>query len=197
MFNKEITTYDGSLLHQRFAYKFFRKDVYALGNIMAFRGSMDVKENLVDLEDALNNDFIHSEDAIQFVWELPNVDRFGGVCFQRLFVTSVANILHKYTGLPIEVDGDDIKINKEFTGKNSIIIPQGKASVSICHEVNGASLGHLGINIKAGNKAPVFAYSTEMNDEVLMAFVRDVIQMFYETLDDLFVAHVKTAILNK
>lgn len=195
MYRTDITTYDGSLIHQRFAYRYFRDQVYPLGNIVAFRGSMEVKENLVDLEDALNNDFIHSEDAIQFVWELPNVDRFAGVCFQRLFNTAVANILHKLTQLPIEVDGDDIKVNKEFTGAGGIIVPKGKASVSICHEVNGANLGHLGINIKAGNKAPVFAYSTNMDDETIAAFVRDVVNAFYAMLDDIFIATSKTAIL--
>lgn len=195
MYRTDITTYDGSLIHQRFAYRFFRDQVYPLGNIVAFRGSMEVKENLVDLEDALNNDFIHSEDAIQFVWELPNIDRFAGVCFQRLFNTNVANILHRHTGLPIEVNGDDIKVNKEFTGAGGIIVPKGKASVSICHEVNGANLGHLGINIKAGSKAPVFAYSTEMDDETIKLFARDVITSFYEMLDDIFIATSKTAIL--
>lgn len=195
MFRKDITTYDGSLIHQRFAYRYFRDKVYPLGNIMAFRGSMEVKENLVDLEDVLNNDFIYSADAIQFVWELPNVDRFGGVCFQRLFNTAVANILHKYTQLPIEVDGDDIKINKEFTGQGGIIIPKGKASVSICHEVNGANIGHLGINIKAGSKAPAFAYSTNMDDETIELFVNEALNTFYAMLDDIFVAESKTAIL--
>ena len=195
MFNTEITTYDGSLLHQRFAYRYFRKDVYPLGNILAFRGSMDVKENLVDLEDVLANDFIHSEDAIQFCWELPNVDRFGGVCFQRLFNTQVGGILQRLTGLPVEVDGDDIRILKEFTGPGGIIIPKGKASVSISHEVNGANLGHLGINIKAGSKAPPFAYSTNMDQATITAFVNEVCTLFYTLLDDVFVACSKTAIL--
>jgi len=195
MFNSDITTYDGSLLHQRFAYRYFRKDVYPLGNILAFRGSMDVKENLVDLEDVLANDFIHSEDAIQFCWELPNVDRFGGVCFQRLFNTQVGGILQRLTGLPVEVDGDDIRILKEFKGPGGIIIPKGKASVSISHEVNGANLGHLGINIKAGPKAPPFAYSTNMDNETINVFVNEVCTLFYELCDQIFVACSKTAIL--
>ena len=195
MFRTEITSYDGSLIHQRFAYKYFRKDAYPLGNIISFRGPMNVTTNLVDLEDALNEDYIYSEDAVQFCWELPNVDRFGGVCFQRLFNTAVGSILGHIIKEPVEVDGDDIRVAKEFTGHGGIIVPKGKASVSICHEVNGASLGHLGINIKAGNKAPSFAYSTNMEDQQVNHFINNVVGTFYEMVDDIFIATSKTAII--
>ena len=58
--------YDGKLIHDRFAYKFFRKNVSPAGNIVAFRAPMYVKEELIDLEDTLSNDFIHSQDSINF-----------------------------------------------------------------------------------------------------------------------------------
>lgn len=199
MFNKEITHYDGSLIHQRFAYRYFGKQVHHLGNIMAFRGSMEVTDNLVDLEDALKNDYIYSEDAIQFVWELPNVCRFGAVCFQRLFAAKVAQLLWE-EGVPgVSIEGDDIMVNNEFVSDHhSLVLPKGKASVSICHEVNGASLGHLAVNISAGAKAPAFAYSTRdvLGDtDKLMKFTNNVINEFYGMIDDIFVATSKTAIL--
>lgn len=196
MYNTEIKSYDGSLIHQRFAYKYFRKKVNPLGDIMAFRGSMDVTSNLVDLEDVLNNDFIHSDDAIQFVWEIPNLDRFGAVCFQRLFIAQVAQILYS-NGIPkITLEGDDIMVENEFVSDHhGLVLPRGKASVSICHEVNGATLGHLGININAGPKAPAFAYSTRMSDQVVLSFTNDVIQEFYSMIQDIFIATSKTAII--
>ena len=55
--------YNGELIHDRFAYKFFRKDVSPYGNIVAFRAPMYVNDNLIDLEDTLAKDFIHSDDA--------------------------------------------------------------------------------------------------------------------------------------
>ena len=53
MIIKEIKTYDGVLLHSRFAYKYFKSKVLPIGNIIAFRGSANVEtEGLIDQEDA-------------------------------------------------------------------------------------------------------------------------------------------------
>ncbi len=84
--------YDGNLIHNRFAYEYFRKDVSPYGNIVAFRAPMYVKDALIDLEDTLSNDFIHSQDAINFCWEIPGLCPFGAVSFQRLFNKAIANI---------------------------------------------------------------------------------------------------------
>ena len=48
--------YDGSLIHSRFAYRFFNKEVSPYGNIVAFRAPMFVSDNLIDLEDSLTKD---------------------------------------------------------------------------------------------------------------------------------------------
>ena len=64
-----IKSYDGNLLHSRFAYKFFRDQTLPIGNIIAFRAPMHVEaEGMIDSEDVLNNDFIYSDDAINFLW---------------------------------------------------------------------------------------------------------------------------------
>ena len=89
----EQDIYDGSLIHNRFAYEYFRKDVSPVGNIVAFRAPMEVKDNLIDLEDTLTDDFISSKDAINFCWEIPNMCPLGAVSFQRLFNTAVAQII--------------------------------------------------------------------------------------------------------
>ena len=59
--------YDGSLIHGRFGYKIFRKNYNPLGVIHITRGNMDVKDNLIDLEDKLTNDFIYSDDALSIL----------------------------------------------------------------------------------------------------------------------------------
>ena len=50
--------YDGKLIHDRFAYKFFRKEVSPYGNIVAFRAPMYVEDALIDLEDSKYTSFI-------------------------------------------------------------------------------------------------------------------------------------------
>ena len=87
------SVYDGKLIHERFAYKYFRKDVSPYGNIVAFKAPMYVSDALIDLEDSLSNDFIHSQDSINFCWEIPNLCPLGAVSFQRLFNTAIGNIL--------------------------------------------------------------------------------------------------------
>ena len=80
MIINDIKVYDGNLLHSRFAYKYFRKNTLPIGNIIAFRAPMHVEAaGMIDSEDILNGDFIYSEDAINFLWEIPNLDPFGAV----------------------------------------------------------------------------------------------------------------------
>jgi len=183
--------YNGDLIHSRFAYKFFRKKVLPIGNIVAFRAPMEVTINLIDLEDSLSQDYIYSDDAINFCWEIPNLCPLGAVAFQRLLNTQIANILsQKYIKKPIEVDGDDLIVHAEHT-QGGIVQSKGKSSVSITVSKNNVALGHTGINIVAGKKAPAFAYSTNLTTEQAELFMKDVIEMFYELADDLFVATTK------
>ena len=90
MIVSDIEVYDGNLLHNRFAYKFFRNKVLPIGNILAFRAPMLVEaEGMIDEEDVIKNEFIYSDDAINFLWEIPGMDDFGAVAYQRLFNTSI------------------------------------------------------------------------------------------------------------
>jgi len=188
----DIKNYDGKILHSRFAYKYFRDRTLPIGNIIAFRSPMHVEaEGMIDTEDVLNNDFIYSQDAINFLWEIPYLDPFGAVSWQRLFNTQIANILSfKYIKVPIEVDGDDLIVHKEHT-QGGVTQMKGKCSVSITYSKNNVALGHTGINITAGKKAPAFAYSTNLNDAEAEAFMKDVIELFYKMNEDIFIATTK------
>jgi hypothetical protein len=186
--------YDGSLIHSRFAYTYYRDQYVPTGNIVSFRGKMNVTTNLIDKEDLLNNDFIFSQDAVNFCWEIPNMCAFGGVAFQRLFCTYTANILFNIINKSIQdssklisftVIGDDIMV---LVGENTY----QKASVSISTRKDGAVLGHLGINIVAGNRAPQFAYSTNLSDEQVEEFIKAVESTFFDITRSMFIATTKT-----
>jgi hypothetical protein len=187
-----IQNYDGNLLHSRFAYKFFRERTLPIGNIIAFRSPMLVEaEGMIDSEDVLNNDYIYSDDAINFLWEIPNLDQFGAVAYQRLLNTQIANILsNKYIKAPIEVDGDDLIVHQEHN-QGGVTQMKGKCSVSITYSKNNIALGHTGINITAGKKAPAFAFSTNLTDEQVESFMKDVIDVFYHMNEDIFLATTK------
>jgi hypothetical protein len=179
--------YGGVEIHDRFAYKFFKKSVSPLGNIVSFIAPMLVTDNLIDLEDSLNKDYIYSDMAMNFIMEIPNKGIWGGVLFQRLLNAQVGSLLcSKYLETEGYVDGDDIMINTEFGPK--------KASVSIAAEKNGAVLIHLGININAGPKAPDFAYSTNLSEEKAIDFMTEVEGIFNEILQDVHVATTKIVV---
>lgn len=193
MILEDIKVYDGVMLHKRFAYKYFRKKCLPIGNIIAFRAPAKVEtDGLIDQEDALSNDFIYSEDMIHFLYEIPLItESFGAIAYQRLFNTNIANILSsKFLKAPIEVDGDDLMVHKEFT-QGGVTQTKGKCSVSIVHVKDAAALGHTGINVVAGKKAPAFAFSTNLSDIDVHNFMGEVINSFYQMNDDIFIASTK------
>lgn len=183
--------YNGDLIHDRFAYKFFRKEVSPYGNIVAFRAPMYVSDNLIDLEDTLANDYIFSEDAINFCWEIPNLCPLGAVAFQRLFNTTIAGMLGQLIQKPINMDGDDVMVTDEFIGSDSKKRTEGKVSVSITYSKEDIALGHTGINVQAGKKAPGFAYSSNLNDSQIEAFMEAVIKAFELEVKDQWIATTK------
>jgi len=186
--------YNGDFIHKRFAYEQFRKEVSPVGNIVAFRAPMDVTENLIDLEDTLSNDFIASKDAINFCWEIPNLCPFGAVSFQRLLNTEIAKFLSKRIGAPIEMDGDDLMVQKTFVGSDGEEREEGKVSVSITYSLENVAVGHTAINIDAGADAPGFAFSSLLSDEQATEFMTEVIDYFNSEVKDQFVATTKIVV---
>ena len=55
MIVRDIETYDGNLLHHRFAYAYFRQKTLPIGNIIAFRSPMHVEaEGMINNDGVLN-----------------------------------------------------------------------------------------------------------------------------------------------
>jgi hypothetical protein len=67
----------------------------------------------------------------------------------------------------------------------------GKASVSITKVTDGVALGHLGLNINAGPKAPSFAFSLFLNDSDVDILATRVRYIFMDILTDCFIATTK------
>lgn len=190
----EQPIYNGDLIHKRFAYQFFKKDVSPYGNIIAFKAPMFVSDNLIDLEDSLSKDYIFSDDAINFCWEIPNLCSFGAVAFQRYFNTIIANFLSGIINKPIEMKGDDLMVHDKFIGSDKTEREVGKVSVSITYSKDGVAIGHTGININAGKKAPGFAYSTKMSDQQAELFMSSVIEHFNSEVKDIQIATTKVIV---
>lgn len=187
--------YSGEQIHSRFAYKILRDKMSPTGDIFAFRAPMDVKTNLIDLEDKLNNDYIWSDDALNFIWEIPNLCPIGAVAFQRLLCTQAAQHLSEYIKKPIEVDGDDFMVHdSDGFLQRGLIQTKGKASVSITYSKENVAIGHMAINITAGDKAPNFAYSTKLTDERADTYMYGVCNTFYNMTKDIWIAANKITV---
>ena len=185
--------YDGSFIHTRFAYKYYRDRVLPIGNIVSFIAPVEVTLNLIDLEDSLEKDYIFSESMVNFCWEIPNLDPFGAVCFQRLFNTAIANTLYKIINKPIEMKGDDIMVHAEHN-QGGIVQQKGQASVSITYSKDNVAIGHTGVNITAGKSAPAFAFSTKLTPEQAEKFQKSVNEQFYQMVDNIFIATTKVIV---
>jgi len=136
-------TYTGAELHHAFAYE----EAFQLGpTISFFIGPAEVKEHLVDLEDALHDDFIKSERMVHFIIEIPNISIQETVVWQRFFIRLIAEkLIKEVEGVDIEIDGDDLMVEGQ------------KLSVSIATLSQFSGLIHVGINVHVGAGCPVDA----------------------------------------
>jgi len=190
LLNRGADYYNGAAISDRFGYTMFRKDVRRVGNIVAFVSPCKVVADfMVDQEDLLSNDFIYSDKMIHFLIEIPDLDLWGGVFFQRYFNTQIGFILSEYlpNGHNVRMKGDDILVNYIKDGNEYL----QKASVSIAKQKNGAVLIHTGINIEAGPTAPSFAYSTGLDEEQATLFIEECIRACNDILHDTFIATCK------
>ena len=122
-----------------------------------------------------------------------NMNVMGLVLNILLFIYLVFlgdNIIQK----PISVEGDDLMVQDEFVGNDEKVRKAGKVSVSITYSKDNVSLGHTGINIIAGDKAPGFAYSSNLNKKQVEYFMTSVIDYFNSEVQDQFVATTKVIV---
>jgi hypothetical protein len=190
----EHPIYNGDLIHSRFAYRFYNKEVSPYGNIVAFRAPMFVSDNLIDLEDSLTKDYIFSDDAVNFCWEIPNLCPIGAVAFQRLLNTAIANVLSHIIQRPIQMKGDDLMVHDKFLGSDKTEREVGKVSVSITYSKDNVAIGHTGINVNAGKKAPGFAYSSNLSDDQIEVFIAKVVTYFNNEIKDIQLATTKVIV---
>ncbi|MFM7390397.1 MAG: DUF366 family protein [Vampirovibrionales bacterium] len=136
--------YTGDALANHWIYKNFG----ILGDtIVAFHGPCTVNlEKMVDLEDVLNDDHIHSQHMLHFIVEVFGASLREGVLLQRLYTSILQHKLNDLLdGHLVERRGDDLFVQQTK-----------KLSVSICTVSPTSILIHTGLNID-GEGAPVEA----------------------------------------
>lgn len=159
-FINEELPYTGVELAPHWIYKNFG----ILGNAaVAFVGPCNVTQNdMVDLEDVLNDDFIYSKKMLNFIIEIFGIPLQEGVLLQRLFTTILQDRLNQIADHGIKRRGDDLFYQETQ-----------KLSVSICTVSPTSILIHTGLNIDASG-APVEA--SGLTSELGMSNAKDIEQ---------------------
>lgn len=175
--------YDGDQLTSLFNYKISKQ---VGDSIVAFKGEMDVtQDHMVDIEDVINNDYIYSPRAVNFIIELFDISLEATVLYQRAFMDIIAHNLELayFIGLAnyeVELDGDDIFIT--LPGKM-----RGKLSVSIATVSKISGLIHTGLNLELNEKVPVLAacLSDFLSEEKINTLIEAVTKEFSEFVEDI------------
>jgi hypothetical protein len=147
-------TYDGTQLRHLFNYE---QTGYIGDSIYSFIGPMELKETLVDMEDVLNNDFIWSPLAVNFIVQMFNISIETMVLYQRWLMYIITDTVREFSfrvspedDKRIYLNGDDIMV----IYREPECIPR-KLSVSIATGNANSGLIHSGINLKVDSKIPV------------------------------------------
>lgn len=136
--------YTGKELRNHWIYRNFG----ILGDaVVAFSGPCEVdRDNMVDLEDILNDDYIYSKKMLNFIVEIFGITLQEGVLLQRLFSSIIQDRIKGFNpDAAIKRRGDDLFFQET-----------AKLSVSICTVSPTSILIHTGLNIDAQG-APVEA----------------------------------------
>ena len=162
--------YDGAQLCPHWIYKKFN----LLGDsIVSFVGEVEVKlTEMVDIEDVINNEPIYSKKMLNFIIEQFNLELETMVCYQRLFISVIKEVLEEMNFF-VTRDGDDLFFDNR------------KLSVSIATKSTTSCLIHTGLNIiKEG--APVSASDlSEIGIKDIKEFAQKIMQKYKNELESI------------
>ena len=183
MIQHNIEKYDDIFLNQKFANKYMGDQrTLRIGNIISFIAPVSV---------TIENKKYNSDESINFCLEIPEISNYAGVCFQRLFITNVANILAvKYFNEPFEIQNNDIIIKREHKngGINQV---DGVVSLNQIRNINGAILIYLGLYNHAGLNSQPRAYSLHLDEDVAIKIMDSVNENFYHLANGIFLSTAK------
>lgn len=110
--------YECGLITQQFAYRLLKDEVSPLGDICCFNAPIQIGS-------------LGIEEAIILIGELPNMNMYGAVCFQRLYATQLGSLLSMLTG-------------KEYYVEDSCLLTDGlQVSISILNKVKDSVVFHM------------------------------------------------------
>lgn len=153
--------YECSLIKKKFAYHVFEEELQTLGNIVNFVAPTKIGPLTFDK-------------CCVIAYEIPNIDIFAGVCFQRLYAAQLGTILTQYTG------------HETYVYDGHLLVENKQCSIVINNKVKDVVLTHilLPLEIKENNQQ-LFTLSFE--EEKLQQFLDEVTGSFHSILRSVFI----------
>jgi hypothetical protein len=150
--------YSCTFNEKKFGYALLREQMSPFGNIISFKDKITIGP-------------LHFKDSLIFCIELPNVNMYGAVCFQRLFSTLLGSLLSEL-------------VRKEvFVNEGCIFIEEKQSSISLINSVKSSGLVH--IIFPCENSKSEF-YSLSCTDFELEDFQKKSIDSFHQLTRSIF-----------
>ncbi len=174
-FSPKDRPYRGPELRSHFCW-----DVFGIAGdaVVAFVGECRVEiADLVDLEDARNQDPIYSPRMVHFLGEHFGVPLREGVFRQRFLCRLAAELLADH-GIAAKVQGDDVYVD------------QRKATVSVATASPVSVVMHLGVNVETKG-VPVPAFGLAEAGVSAQPFAEELLRRYAAEIDDVHHATTK------
>ena len=151
------------------SYEYFKENTLPIGNMGWTIGKF-------------YTDHTKERDAVAFIWEYPNSNSFISALIQDHLITRIANRLNSSEFGNIYVENGNIVIYRD-TINNGIILPKGVCSHSYLYTDSTSCKGLISINLddSVGGEQ-----HTTLKGEKLFEFTNDIIKMFYDNMEWLF-----------
>lgn len=152
--------YELILSKSRWSHFVFGNDINPHGNAIAFTAPFKVGQA------ELSN-------ALIIAAELPNVDLYGGVCFQRLYTAQLGSILNEQTQKDCFVD------------EGCVFVEKKQCSLSVVNWIKGSSLFHNIFSLCPNSSETL--YNLEFDEESLKKFQEKALESFHYLARNIFV----------
>jgi hypothetical protein len=106
-----LKTFDGSLINNKFAFKFLGTNALRIGNIIIFPS------------EKFDNGLQEFDNVLNICWEIPDISSIANVLFKKVFVVNICNILSKHGETDLCIDINDNIVERGYDNSQGVIMP--------------------------------------------------------------------------
>lgn len=152
--------YECSLVKNKFAYHVFQDELQSLGNIITFVAPTKVGPLTIDK-------------CFVVAYEIPNINIFAGVCFQRLYAAQLGSILTTLIG------------TDAYVYEGHLLVENKQSSIIINNKVKDSVLTHILLPLEIKN-AEQQLHTFDLEDEKIEQLSAEIIASFHSILKSIF-----------